>query len=432
MKSSSKKLKIRSRLLLHFKFFIIVRLYLFFAWRYFWSRKTTHAINIIAWVSVVAMAFGTAALVLVLSVFNGFEGLVKTLYASFYPDLRITAQEGRFLSLTAAQLEKIRSVKGVTALSLVVQEKAHLQFGDYRANAIVKGVDNRYAIVSGIEKYMVAGRYHIGDATQPTAVVGVGLEQALNFQADRSVQPLTVHLPKRGVALNADPLSSIRTGNIYGAGTFAVQQEFDNGYLLTHIDFLREMIGLRGDEYSAVEIKLSNVAAEKVVIASVQNMLGKSYRIESRYEQNRSLYEVMRLEKWVIYIILMLLMILAAFNMVGSLTMLVLEKSADIQILQAMGASASFIRLLFLAEGILLASIGALAGAILSLLLVWMQTTFKIIPLQGSFVIDYYPVKVILTDLLLVMISVLSIAVLAAWMPAARAARARISLRGQS
>lgn len=386
----------------------------------------------IAWVSVAAMAFGTAALVLVLSVFNGFEGLVKTLYASFYPDLRISAENSRFLVLNEKQLAAIQNLKGVSAVSLVVQEKAHLQFGDYRTNAVVKGVDDGYAAVSGISNYIVAGKYATGDSLQPAAVLGVGIEQALNIQADRSLRPLTVYLPKRGVALSADPMTSIRIGQLNSSGTFAIQQEFDNNYVITHIDFLRQMIGLSPQEYSFVEIKLQSRTAEQEVLTSLRSMLGNAYRVETRYEQNSSLFEVMRLEKWVIYAILMLLMFLASFNMVGSLTILVLEKSTDIQILQSMGASPAFIRQLFLTEGLVLASIGAAAGTLVSLLLVWLQTTFKMIPLQGSFVIDYYPVKVIGSDLLLVAFSVIVIAMLAAWVPSSRAARAGISLRGQA
>ncbi|MFZ9718868.1 MAG: ABC transporter permease [Chitinophagaceae bacterium] len=386
----------------------------------------------IAWVSVAAMAFGTAALVLVLSVFNGFEGLVKTLYASFYPDLRISAENSRFLVLNEKQLAAIQNLKGVSAVSLVVQEKAHLQFGDYRANAILKGVDDSYAAVSGISNYIVAGKYATGDSLHPAAVLGVGLEQALNIQADRSLRPLTVYLPKRGVALSADPMTSLRIGQLNSSGTFAIQQEFDNNYVITHIDFLRQMIGLSPNEYSFVEIKLQSRTAEQEVLTSLRSILGNAYRVETRYEQNRSLFEVMRLEKWVIYAILMLLMLLASFNIVGSLTMLVLEKSTDIQILQSMGASQAFIRQLFLTEGLVLASIGAAAGTLLSFLLVWLQTTFKIIPLQGSFVIDYYPMKVMASDLLLVAASVIVIALLAAWVPSSRAARAGISLRGQA
>lgn len=377
------------------------------------------------------MGFGAGALVLVLSVFNGFEGLVKSLYSSFYPDVRITPANGRFLTLGPEQLRQLQQLPAVAAVSLVIQEKAHLQHGDYRTNAIIKGVDERYSSVSDVESYVVAGQFAIGQADKPGAVLGAGLEMALNFRPDRSLIPLTVYLPKRGISPEAGPLAAISTGTLYGTGTFAIQQEFDNNYLITHIDFLRAMLGLNPNEYSAVELKLTNVAQEEQVMAQLQQLLGSNYVIENRYQQNRSLFKVMRLEKWAIYAILTLLLIMAAFNMVGCITMLVLEKSQDIQVLQAIGASPAFIRRLFLTEGLLLATVGSVGGIALALLFAWGQVTFKWIPLQGSFVIDYYPVKVLPTDLLLVAVTVVVIALAASWLPAAGAARRSISLRGQ-
>jgi lipoprotein-releasing system permease protein len=420
-----------------------------FAWRYFRSKKSTNAINIIAWVTVTAMAVGTAAIVVVLSIFNGFEGLVKTLYSSFYPDIRITPAQQKVMLLDDSTLAKIRLLNNLSAISMVVEENVHLQNGEYRTNAVVKGVDDAYNKTSGVSSMMVNGKFETGTAETPALVLGVGIENALNLLSDRSITPVTAYLPKRGVAsanqqesnskvnlpkrdvASANPLESISTVNLQPSGSFSIQQDFDNKYVITNISILKEMLGMNANEYSSAEIKLRDPAAEKEVIAALKQMLGSGYLVENRYEQNRSLFAVMQLEKWVIYGILSLILVIASFNMIGSLTMLVLEKEQDIQILQAMGAEKKFIQRIFLTEGVLLAFAGTVIGILLAFLFAYLQVTFKLIPLQGSFVIDYYPVEILLTDILLVVATVFVIALLASWVPSLKAARQKVSLRAQ-
>jgi lipoprotein-releasing system permease protein len=401
-----------------------------FAWRYFRSKKSTNAINIIAWVTVTAMAVGTAALVVVLSIFNGFEGLVKTLYSSFYPDIRITAEQQKIMLLDDATLAKIRVLTNITAVSMVVEENVHLQNGDYRTNAVIKGVDENYNKASGVSSMITNGEFETGSVETPALVLGVGIENALNLLSDRAINPVTAYLPKRGVT-SSNPLEAISTVNLQPTGSFSIQQDFDNKYVITNIDILKEMLGLKANEYSSVEIKLSDVKEEEQTIASLQQLLGKGYLVENRYQQNRSLFAVMQLEKWAIYGILSLILVIASFNMIGALTMLVLEKEQDIQILQAMGGGRKFIQRIFLTEGVLLALAGSILGIILALIFSYLQVTFKLIPLTGSFVIDYYPVKILLTDILLVITTVIVIGLLASWIPSVKAARQKISLRAQ-
>lgn len=401
-----------------------------FAWRYFKSKKSTNAINIIAWVTVSAMAVGTAAIVVVLSIFNGFEGLVKTLYSSFYPDVRITASQQKILLLDDATLAKIKVLKNIAAVSMVVEENVHLQNGDYRTNAVIKAVDEEYNKSSGVASMMVNGKFETGSIETPALVLGVGIENALNLLSDRSVTPVTAYLPKRGVT-SSNPLESISTVNLQPTGSFSIQQDFDNKYVITNLSILKEMLGMKHNEYSAAEIKLTDPSAEKETIAALQQIMGNGYLVENRYQQNRSLFAVMQLEKWAIYGILSLILVIASFNMIGALTMLVLEKEQDIQILQAMGAEKKFIQRIFLTEGVLLAFVGSIIGILLAMLFAYLQVTFKLIPLQGSFVIDYYPVDIFLTDILLVMLTVFVIALLASWVPSVKAARQKVSLRAQ-
>ena len=402
-----------------------------FAWRYFRSKKSTNAINIIAWVTVAAMAVGTAALVIVLSIFNGFEGLVKDLYSSFYPDVRITSRNQKVMVLTAAQLQNIKSINGIAAVSVTVEENAHIQNGSFRTNAIIKGVDENYSKVTGVSSHLSNGMYELGNNEAAGMVLGSGVENALNLLSDRAITPLTVYLPKRGVAAGSDPLAGISTVNIQPRGAFAIQQDFDNKYVLTNLAVLKEMTGIKEDEYTTAEIKLAAGADETKIIQQLQQKLGTAYMVENRYQQNRSLFAVMQLEKWAIYGILCLILIVAAFNMIGALTMLVLEKQQDVQILKAMGATSSFVQRIFLSEGVLLAMTGTIIGISIALLFCVLQVTFKIIPLQGSFVIDYYPVKVMISDLLLIIATVLLISIVASWLPSAKAARQKLSLKAQ-
>ena len=376
------------------------------------------------------MAVGTAALVVVLSIFNGFEGLVKTLYSSFYPDVRITAEQQKIMLLDDATLAKIRVLTNVTAVSMVVEENVHLQNGDYRTNAVIKGVDENYNKASGVSSMITNGQFETGSVETPALVLGVGIENALNLLSDRAINPVTAYLPKRGVT-SSNPLEAISTVNLQPTGSFSIQQDFDNKYVITNIDILKEMLGLKANEYSSAEIKLANVKDEETTIAALQQLLGKGYLVENRYQQNRSLFAVMQLEKWAIYGILSLILVIASFNMIGALTMLVLEKEQDIQILQAMGGGRKFIQKIFLTEGVLLALTGSIIGIILALIFSYLQVTFKLIPLSGSFVIDYYPVKILLTDILLVVVTVIVIGLVASWVPSVKAARQKVSLRAQ-
>jgi lipoprotein-releasing system permease protein len=403
-----------------------------FAWRYFKAKKTTNAINVISWISIVAMLFGTAALILVLSVFNGFEDLVKGLYSSFYPDLKIVPAAGKQLTLTAEQLQKIRSVKGIKAVSLTVEERAFLKNGEAQSMITLKGVDNAYTQVTSVPKHIVNGEFNVGSEEQPLLVLGAGIENAVAVQSDRNIFPLTVYLPRKGEVDLSDPIRSLATDTVNTSGTFVIQQEFDNKYVLTNLGFVKTMLGLDADTYGAAEISIVPNADESDIQTSLQQLLGKDYVVQTRYEQNRSLYSIMQMEKWVIYAILSLILVVAAFNMIGALTMLVLEKREDIGVLHAIGASRSFIKKIFLSEGLLLATIGGGVGMLLALLIALAQMRFHLIPLQGdTFLISHFPVKINPWDFVLVGSTVLVISLIAAYIPARKAARQQLVLRSE-
>jgi lipoprotein-releasing system permease protein len=402
-----------------------------FAWRYFRAKKSTNAINIIAWISVLALGVGTAALILLLSVFNGFEDMVKSLYSDFYTDISIQPAVGKVLRLSPEQAKKIASWPGIKNISFTVEEKALLQNGDSRALVHIKGVDDNYEKVNGVSNKMVRGRYALGTTEKPVTILGVGVENTLEIESDRALLPLVLYLPKKGMGINeTDPLQSLGSDNISTAGSFAIQQDFDNNYAITNIGFVKRMLGLLPDEFGTLEIALSNKENDIEVKKGLENLLGKDYKVLTMYEQNQSLYTTMRGEKWFIFILLSFILVVAAFTMIGALTMLVLEKQKDIQILKAMGTSSARIQKIFLSEGLLLAIIGGTAGVLLAFLIGWLQVTFKIIKLQGStFLIDHYPVKFLTSDVLLVFLTVILIALLASWFPSRKAAMQAIELR---
>ena len=403
-----------------------------FAWRYFKAKKSTNAINVISWISITAMIIGTAVLILVLSVFNGFEGLVKSLYSSFYTDLKVLPASGKIMPVSEDQLKKIRALTAVRNVSLVVEEKALLQNGDYQSVIYLKGVDENYQYVAGVANSVVKGNFELGDENSPSLVLGAGIENAVGVQSDRNIFPLVVYLPRKDARNLSDPMSAISSDTINTSGTFVIQQDFDNKYAITNLAFIKLMLGMAPTEFSGLEIALHDPEKADEIKNEIAQIFNEGYLVQTRYEQNQSLYSVMRAEKWVIYAILSLILVVAAFNMIGALTMLVLEKEKDISVLHALGADRSFIQKIFLSEGILLAIIGGGIGMVLAAVIAWLQINFKLIPLQGgSFLIDYFPVTLQITDFLLVGITVFIIAVLAAWIPSRKASKQSFSLRSE-
>ena len=401
-----------------------------FSWRYFSAKKSTNAINIISWVSVTAIMFGTASLIIILSAFNGFESLVKSLYASFYADIRIGAVQGKVIVLTQKQLDQLRGISGVSFVSLTAESKALIQNDMLQAVVHIKGVDSNYAHVSGVPSSMYRGEFNTGDAEQPALVMGVGVEQSLGLLSDRSIYPVSVYLPRKSVQEFSNPMEALGLSLANPSGSFAIQSEFDNKYVITNLAFLKSFLGYSADEFGSAEVKLISGVNEDAVADKIRQVLGVGYKVENRYQQNSMLYTTIRMEKLAIYGIFSLILIVAAFTMIGALSMLVLEKEKDIQVMKAMGADNTMIQKIFLAEGVMLAFIGTAGGLAIAMLFYYLQTTYKLIPLEGAtFLIDYYPVKLVFSDFIIVTTTVMMIGLLASWIPARRAASSSVSLR---
>ena len=403
---------------------------LLFAWRYFKSEKSVNAINIISWISVLAIAVVVAALVIIFSVFNGFEDLVKGLYTDFYADVSINPSSGKIIQLTKAQLNQLRGTKGIIALSLTAEEKAVLVNGDNQGIVTVKGVDQNQTLVSNVAGHIVRGKYSLGTPEKPNIVIGAGIENAVGVDVEKAIYPITLYLPNRNATEHLGSIDGMNSFTVYPTGTFMIQEDFDNKYIFTNLEFVKYMLDMKPDEYSYCEIRLDSTMNQNKIITNLQELLGNKYLLKTRYQQNQSLYTAMQIEKWVIYGVTCLILMVAAFNIIGALTMLVLEKQKDIAVLKAMGATDATIQHIFLLEGLLLSIVGGGGGIVIATAICLLQIKYHLIALSGgTFLIDYYPVKLQLSDYILICFTVLVIAVLAAWVPARKAAKEVMSLK---
>jgi lipoprotein-releasing system permease protein len=394
--------------------------YFLFAWRYFRGKYAFQAIQIIVWVSVFAIAIGTAALITILSVSNGFTSVVKTLYADFYADVRVTPKEGKYFSITDAQFSKLKSIEGVQAVSKVVENRALLMRDGYQTVALVKGVDTNYTSINQVSKYLRRGTYTIGDVEKPMLLMGIGIEHKLGLLQNDigdTVQMYTVNRSGKVIT----QLGQLNSLTAQEAGSFSVQQEFDDQYVFTNTAFAQYLFDLQPNEISGIEFSIQK--NEKKVISAIQSIMGPGFLVRNKYQQNIDLYRIMQAEKWIIFCILALIMLVASFNLVGALTMLVLEKQKDIHVLNAMGATPWDIQKIFLILSAVMALLGAFIGGGIASLVIWLQHQFHFIKLGGSsFIIDYYPIEPMVIDYVAVIVLVVVIAVLAGWIPSRKAA----------
>jgi lipoprotein-releasing system permease protein len=389
----------------------------YIAKRYLIAKKSHNAINIIASISLAGIAVGTMALIVVLSVFNGFDNVVKSLINSFNPDLKVVLVEGKTFAPDESKLNRIRSIQGIAALATVLEEKALLRYDERQTVAIVKGVSENYTEVSGLDSMLAAGDFQLSDQNQSYAIIGQGINIFLNVMLN-SPRQMGIYVPKRTGKVSLDPERSINRKFLYVSGVFMIEQDYDSKYIIVPLGFAQDLFEYPG-RLTSLEIKLDRGANAKKIRQEVQLTLGKDFLVQNRYQQNEVFYKTMQMEKWAIFLILMFILIVASFNIIGTLTMLILEKRTDIQTLRNLGASPWVIKRIFLFEGWLVSIGGALAGLAAGLLICWLQIRFEPIKLQGSgtFIIDAYPVLVKAADVAATGITVILIGFLAAWLP---------------
>lgn len=394
-----------------------MKLAFYIARRYLISKKSVHVINLISGLSVTGVAVGTMALIVVLSAFNGIDLFIRDMLSSFDPDLKITAAEGKSFRADDAVFDQVTRLDGIADWTKVVEENALLQYGDRQKYAVVKGVENHYVSFSGLDSVLVDGKFLLENGSQQFAVIGQGV--AVDLSVGLSfVDPIYVYFPKKEQQSVLNLENAFNRGHLFPAGVFSVQQEIDSKYILVPIGFARHIFQM-DDKITSLELKVAPGADVDEVKGRVQQVLGSAYRVQDRYEQHEFLYRVMRSEKWSSFLILSFILVIASFNLLGSLTMIIIDKKDDIHILESMGAGSRLVRMIFLFEGWLISSAGALIGLLLGVGLVWAQKHFELLKLpgNGAFAISAYPVQLQLTDVGATLLIVLGIGFLAAWYP---------------
>lgn len=394
-----------------------MKLSVYIAKRYLFAKKSRNAINIISAVSVTGVAVGTMALIIILSVFNGLEGMVSKIFNTFDPDLSITAAKGKVFIPDSTTLVRLSEITGISAWSLTLEENALLRYGDRQNIASIKGVDDNYINVTNIDSSMYEGEFRLKTpSNEPRAVIGLGVAKYLGVSVN-FINPLFIWEPRRTGGNNINPENAFNKKYIFPSGIFEIEQEYDSKYLFIPLDFCRELLEYE-NEISSIDIKLKDYLSEPSVRKEVEKIFGKKFIIKNRMEQQEIFYKVMRSERLAIFFILTLIIIIASFNIIGSLTMLIIEKERDIEILKSLGADNNLIRKIFIFEGWLISIFGALTGLILGFIICWLQERYGLIRLNSeSLIMKSYPVIMKLKDFIIVPIIVLLIGYWAAWYP---------------
>jgi lipoprotein-releasing system permease protein len=393
----------------------------FIARRYLFARRSTNAINIITGISVGGIAIGTAALILVLSVFNGFEDLLGNLFGYFNPEVKVAPARGKTFSADSTTLARLRAIPDVTGMSETLEEIAFFEYAGSQDFGVLKGVDAAYPQINGIDSTMREGRFLLKEADRHFVVLGAGMRNKLSVNVHDPLATITIYMPAEQVGGVFD--KPFKTRFAYPAGTFAIQQDFDNQYILADLQFVRELLEAPPGTLSALEFRCRPGARLETVKNNIRAILGPDFTIKDRYEQNEAFFKVMQLEKWMGFAITCLMLALMAFNMIGALWMIVLDKQKDIAVLKSMGAEDGTIRRIFILEGSLLTALGMAIGMGLAIGIYTVQKSFGIVSIPQGFLVESYPIAMRAWDFVPVIATVLGIGLLASLAPARRAVR---------
>lgn len=395
---------------------------LYIAKRYLFSKKSHQVINIISWVAIAGIALATAAMVCTLSVFNGFQGVVAEQFTAFDPDIKVTAVQGKSFLTDNPNIEAAAKTEGIAVVSFSVEDKALVEYGGKQVMVTLKGVDNNFKQLTDIERVLHGnGEFILQDSLNSYAVLGGKIVNELNCGLFFTT-PLEIYAPNRGGKINLTmPARNFKKGMLLSSGlAFIVNQpEYDGGYILTSNEFARKMFRRKPNEATSLEIKLTTGADVSEVKRNVETILGSDYIIKDRYEQQDDIYKVMQIEKLISYIFLTFILLVACFNIVGSLSMLIIEKRENMETLRSMGADNSTVANIFIYEGIIISAIGAISGIIAGIALCLAQQRFGFISMGNaeSFVVNSYPVEIQTKDILTTFVTVLIVGITAVWLP---------------
>ena len=359
------------------------------------------------------------ALIIVLSVFNGFEKLVVSLFNAFNPDLVVSAREGKTFSSTTVPGEKIRKIPGVLYLSEVIEENALVKYKDKQYIVTLKGVGEDYARMSGLDTMMSEGKFKLEEQEKNFAVLGYGIAYYLGANLDDYQNPISIYVPQRTGNFSGAFESAFRNDVIFPSGFFSVQQDFDTKYVILPIRFVKKMLDYEND-ITGIEISLSKDADHAKIQQQLQDLFGSKFSVRNRFQQQELLYKIMKSEKWAIFLILSFILFIATFNVIGSLSMLILDKKQDIALLQCLGMNQAMVKNIFLKVGMIITFTGAVSGLVLGAVICRLQQLFGFVRLGAigsTFVVSSYPVHMQAWDFLFIFVTVLLIGLLATWYP---------------
>lgn len=391
-----------------------MRLPFFIAKRYLFSKKKQNAINIISGISIVGVTVGTTALIVVLSVFNGISLFLDQITDSLTPDLVISPASGKYTTFDSTVYEYLGKNGDIAYFNDIVEEKALVKYGEKFSPVIVKGVTENFAANTHLEDNIVQGSFRLNDHGSYKSVVGYGLAAELGIGLN-FLTPMVFYYPNKN---SSSALSALNTEYLYPSGFFSSQQDIDGKYVLTDIQFAQTLFNI-DDNISKIEIKLKNIEQLPRVKAGLKSLIDNRYKVEDKFELNRSYYAMMRSEKLAVFLILLFILLIASFNIVGSISMLILDKKDDLSTYKALGMAQKKIISIFQTEGRLITLLGAFVGLVLGTTLCFLQEKFGFITLgdSGSYVIDAYPVKLVFSDIVWIMITVILIGYIASYFP---------------
>lgn len=396
-----------------------MRLATFIAGRYLFAKKSHNVINIISAISAIGMAVGTAALIIILSVYNGFGSLIRSMMSNVEPDLMITPAKGKVFVPEGSAYDWIYDQPEVFNMCCVLQDNAFINYEGKQEIVTVKGVDQIYDEETPIRDHISDGEFRLSKGDVKMAVVGDVLASRMGINP-RFLSPVEIYYPKRtGRVSIADPANSLRSVKVFPSGIFSINDDIDKGLIITGIETMRELLNY-DEEVSAVEIRVIQGTSEKKLSElqrGIEERLGPEFKVKNRLQQNEALYKMMRYEKIITYMILIFAIIIIAFNIFGSLSMLIIEKRDDIRTLRSLGAKDSLIKRIFVLEGWMISLTGMAGGLLSGILIVLLQQHFGIIKMPGHFVVEAYPVILSVSDILITMGGVAVIGYLIALLP---------------
>jgi lipoprotein-releasing system permease protein len=396
-----------------------MQLPLFIAKRYLVSKKSHNLINIISLITVTGLTIGTAALIIVLSVFNGFESVIKTMYNIIDADFEITVEKGKTFHFAEFPAEKIKEVHGVRDLAEVVEEDVLYKYRDDQYIARIKGVSENFPELTGIDTMLVDGSFVLQEGAADFAVVGAGVAWYLGINIRSLTDLLSVYVPKRGNPSSFNLSNAFRMEAIHPVGVLSVQQEFDEKYVIVPLRFARKLLDYT-DEVTSIEVFILPGADVDQIQEKLEKILGPGYVVKNRFRQNETLFKLLKSEKTAIFFILVFILILTSINMIGSLSILIVEKLKDIAVLKSMGATKKLVSGIFMSEGLLISLLSSVAGLFLGMVILYLQQRYGFVKLgsgEGDFIIDAYPVAMKWKDFLYVFLTVMVIGALATWYP---------------